>query len=86
MATLKEWLKKLVASLMAANTTDTQTPAATPKPSEPYVYVTAKGKRYHWDRLCPGLRNSQEIKMDLSKARKAGYTPCDKCFPDYMRD
>lgn len=34
MATLKEWLKKLVASLMAANTTDTQTPAATPKPSE----------------------------------------------------
>jgi hypothetical protein len=83
MATLKEWLKKLVASLTATSTTTTP---ATPKPSEPYVYVTAKGKRYHWDRLCPGLRNSQEIKLDLSKARKAGYTPCDKCFPDYMRE
>ena len=88
MATFKEWLKRLVANLMATNTTpNTQTP--TPKkrkPSEPYVFVTAKGKRYHWDRLCPCLRNAQEIKMDLSKARKAGYTPCDKCVPDYIRE
>jgi hypothetical protein len=87
MATFKEWLKRLVANLTAANTApSTQAPTrAKPKPAEPYVFVTAKGKRYHWDRLCPCLRNAQEIKMDLSKARKAGYTPCDKCVPDYMR-
>ena len=87
MATFKEWLKRLVANLTATNTTP-NTQAPTPKkckPSEPYVFVTAKGKRYHWDRLCPCLRNAQEIKMDLSKARKAGYTPCDKCVPDYIR-
>lgn len=87
MATFKEWLKKLVDNLTATNTTPTtQTPAPQKRePSEPYVFVTAKGKRYHWDRLCPCLRNAQEIKMDLSKARKAGYTHCDKCVPDYIR-
>lgn len=87
MATFKEWLKRLVDNLTATNTApNTQTPTPEKrKPSETYVFVTAKGKRYHWDRLCPCLRNAQEIKMDLSKARKAGYTPCDKCVPDYMR-
>ncbi len=89
MATFKEWLKKLAAYFTApSGTTDTEAPAKPKptKPSEPYVFVTAKGKRYHWDRLCPCLRNAQEIKMDLSKARKAGYTPCDKCVPDYTRE
>lgn len=86
MATIKEWLKKLVCTLRG---TDKPSPAQTPakvKPTEPYVFVTAKGKRYHWDRLCPGLRNTQEVKMDLSKARKAGYTACDKCCFDYLHD
>ena len=51
---------------------------------EPYVYVTLKGKKFHYDLLCPGIRNSEEFKMDLSKARKAGYTACDKCCWDYL--
>lgn len=61
--------------------TQTKAPAAK---QEPYVYVTAGGKKFHYDRLCPGIRNAKEIKMDLSKARKAGYTACDKCCWDYL--
>lgn len=88
MATIKEWLKKLADALKEpeqANTAPAQ-PAAKVKPREPYVFVTVKGKKYHWDRLCPCLRNSQEVKMDLSKARKAGYTACDKCCRDYLHE
>ena len=55
------------------------------KRHEPYVYIVTGGKKYHYDRLCPSLRNAKEIKMDLSKARKAGYTACAKCCYDYMR-
>ena len=60
------------------------TAQSAPAKKEPYVYVTVKGKKFHYDILCPGLRNSKEIKMDLSKARKAGYTACDKCCYDYL--
>lgn len=86
MATIKEWLKKLADALRGPeqpSTTPAQ-PAAKVKPREPYVFVTVKGKKFHYDRLCPCLRNSQEVKMDLSKARKAGYTACDKCCHDYL--
>ena len=54
--------------------------------TEPFVYITLKGKKFHYDVLCPGLRNSKEIKMDLSKARKAGYTACDKCCYNYLHE
>lgn len=54
--------------------------------SEPYVYITTKGKKFHYTRLCPTLRNAKEIRMDLSKARKAGYTACDKCCYDYLHE
>jgi hypothetical protein len=87
MATIKEWLKKLADLLKGpeqAGATQAQ-PAAKVKAPEPYVFVTVHGKRYHWDRLCPGLRNAQEVKMDISKARKAGYTACDKCCPEGFR-
>lgn len=57
-----------------------------PSQREPYVYVTKNGKRFHYDLLCPGIRNAKEIKMDLSKARKAGYTACDKCCFGYLHD
>lgn len=89
METLKqifEWLKKKVAALFNGGDTvqkpvPTKTPNTSAKPhaSEPYVFVTARGKKYHWDRLCPSLLNAKEIKMDISKARKAGYIACDKC-------
>lgn len=93
METIKAWLKWLRDLLKGheqANAPATPPPVKptpvkptpvkpTPKQSEPYVFVTVKGKKYHWDRLCPCLRNANEIKMDISKARKAGYTACDKC-------
>ncbi len=88
MTTIKEWLKKLADALRGpeqANTAPAQ-PAAKVKPREPYVFVTVHGKKFHYDRLCPGLRNSQEVKMDLSKAKKAGYTACDKCCYDYLHE
>lgn len=54
------------------------------KKTEPYVYVTTNGKKFHYDLLCPGIRNSKEYKMPLSKARKAGYKACDKCCYSYL--
>lgn len=88
MATIKEWLKWLRDLLKGpeqAKPAPAQ-PTAKVKPREPYVFVTVHGKKFHYDRLCPGLRNANEIKMDLSKARKAGYTACDKCCRDYPHE
>lgn len=79
MGKIKDWLLKLIDKLQEAEKANADTTPTKPRPSEPYVFVTAKGKRYHWDRLCPCLRNASEIKMDISEARKAGYTACDKC-------
>ena len=73
-----EWLRILLGTKPSTPTKDA------PAKSEPHVYVTTKGKKFHYDLLCPGIRNSKEIKMDLSKARKAGYTACDKCCWDYL--
>lgn len=64
-------------------------PTAAPKqptPKETYVYVTTKGKKFHYSLACPGIRNSKEVKMALSKARKAGYTACDKCCYSYLHE
>lgn len=52
--------------------------------SEPYMFVTLKGKKFHYDPNCPGLRNAKTVRMGLSKAKKAGYTACDKCCFDYL--
>ena len=83
-ASIFEWVKKIVAELSSSGA---QKPAKNaPEKKEPYVYVTVKGKKFHYDVLCPGLRNSKAAKMDLSKARKAGYTACDKCCYNYLRD
>ena len=62
----------------------TPTPPSCPTKKEPYLYVTLKGKKYHYDLLCPGILNAKEIKMDLNKARAAGYKACDKCCFDYL--
>ena len=85
-ASFFEWLKKQVNDLLGANSTQQvkTAPAKKAPQQEPYVYVTAGGKKFHYDILCPGIRNSKEIKMSLSKARKAGYTACDKCCFDYL--
>ena len=84
-----EWLKKIidrVQSEKVTKPTNSTPPKSTPQKAEPYVYVTARGKKFHYDILCPGIRNSKEIKMPLSKARKAGYTACDKCCYSYLHD
>lgn len=84
-----ERIKKIVAELLSSGT---QKPAkstpgkSAPEKKEIYVYVTTKGKKFHYDILCPGIRNSKEIKMELSKARKAGYTACDKCCYSYLHE
>jgi hypothetical protein len=74
-----DWLKKIIGGAMSEK-------AARPTKAEPYVYVTTRGTKFHYDILCPGIRNSKEIKMALSKARKAGYTACDKCCYSYLHD
>lgn len=73
-----EWLRTLLGAKPSGPT------KSAPAKNEPYVYVTTRGKKFHYDILCPGIRNSKEIKMPLSKARKAGYTACDKCCWDYL--
>lgn len=88
METIKVWLKGLLDALKRPKKANTAPAKTTTKsqPHESYVFVTTKGKKYHWSRLCPGLRNSREVKMDLSKARKAGYTACDKCCYKSFQD
>lgn len=84
METIKKWLKKMFA-LLGIGTRRSRV-VSTPSQRKTYVYVTTKGKKFHYDLLCPGIRHSKEIKMDISKARKAGYTACDKCCHDYLHE
>lgn len=60
-------------------------------PREVSVYVTARGKKYHFDPCCPSIlaafNSGKAVKMGISKAVAGGYKPCDKCcssdFTDY---
>lgn len=83
-----EWicfrLPVLVIRKLIKGATDKKPTESNTKKHEPYVYIVTGGEKYHYDRLCPSLRNAKEIKMDLSKARKAGYTACAKCCYDYL--
>lgn len=69
------------AKTIPAKTTPAKT---TPAKKEIYVYVTLKGKKFHYDRACTYILNSKDFRMELSKAREAGYTACDKCCYDYL--
>ena len=56
----------------------TPKPTATPKPdSDPDVYVTLTGTRYHADKNCSGMQNAEKI--SLSTALKRGYKRCTEC-------
>jgi hypothetical protein len=59
----------------------TPTKSSTNQSSEFIVYLTPSGSKYHYSRLCPALQHTkrQPIAMSYSKARAAGYTPCEKC-------
>lgn len=76
-------IAKLIERIKSPTKANTAPPTSTTK-KEPYVYVTPGGKKYHYDLACPGIRNAKEIKMDLSKARRTGYTACDKCCFEYL--
>lgn len=73
-------------SLLRKKTPAAPNETASPAEKDTYVYVTLKGKKFHYDLLCPAILNSKEIKMDLSKARRAGYTACDKCCFEYLHE
>ena len=81
-AKIRKFIDRLQGRAPVAKKPRTEQAPATKR--EPYVYVTLKGNKFHYDRLCPGLRNAKEYKMDLSKARQAGYTACDKCCWEYL--
>lgn len=82
-----EKLKEKIAALAETQPEPNPRKASAPAPQkEPYVYVTTKGKKFHYSLACPGIRNAKEYKMELSKARKAGYTACDKCCYSYLHD
>ena len=67
-------------------------PKPSPKPAQTgtYVFITAQGKKFHYDADCPALQSAwsanKVIKMDLSKAKKSGRTACNKCCWDYLHD
>ena len=49
------------------------------KKSDPYVYITKTGKKYHRED-CSYLRKSK-IKTKLSEAKRRGYKACSRCNP-----
>ena len=80
------YLDRKLKELMRPRATTQKSTAPKVASGEPYVYITTKGSKFHYDLLCPAIRNAREIKMPLSKARKAGYTACDKCCYNYLRE
>ena len=42
-----------------------------------FVWVTSKGKEYHSDKDCDGMKDAKQIKKSLAEKRKL--KPCDKC-------
>jgi len=66
--------------------TPTKKNATKTPPKAFYVFITPKGKKFHYDPCCSSLHSSKPVRMDLSKARKAGYKACDKCCYSYLHD
>lgn len=42
-----------------------------------YVFISPRGKKYHYNPSCAGLENC--IKVDIKEAQAKGYTECSKC-------
>lgn len=86
------WWRRILDTLTSTPATTTTAKPSTPKTSktEPYVYVTKSGKKFHYDQDCPTLQSAwsrnEVFKMDLPKARAAGRTACSKCCYDYLRE
>ena len=43
-----------------------------------YVYISRTGSKYHSNKYCSHMRKPD--KVDMKKAKAAGYTPCKKCY------
>lgn len=70
--------RKTAASYISNPAPSSHSPAAE-APPESMVYITKTGKKYHRS-SCSYLKSSK-IPIDLSSAKKEGYTPCSRCNP-----
>jgi cell division septation protein DedD len=59
--------------------TVTPAPKPAPAPAPVTVYITRTGEKYHVG-TCSYLRQSK-ISIELSEAKRQGYTPCSRCNP-----
>lgn len=55
-----------------------QTQAAVQDSSEPMVWISKSGKKYHRTSDCSGMKNPTQI--SLSKAQSRNMEPCEKCY------
>jgi hypothetical protein len=87
MSNKKSWWWRLWHGPEKKNTPKTQSDL---EPTEPYVFVTVSGKKFHYDADCTYLQNAwannKVIKMGVSKAKKSGRKACDKCCWGYLHD
>lgn len=63
--------------------TPTPTPTPTPEPtqeevSEPMVWISQTGSRYHSDPDCSGMDTPRQV--TLTEAQNMGLTPCGRCY------
>lgn len=91
MPTKTPWWRQILNAITNAPTKTTpKTPAPKASQTEPYVYVTIHGKKFHYDPCCPAIleafNRGDTIKMDLSKARASGRSACGKCCYDYLHE
>ena len=52
-----------------------------PMPAERTVFVTSHGRRYH-DPDQHRMTGSSSVYLSEILARRAGYVPCSRCFPE----
>lgn len=53
-------------------------PETSAEPSEPMVWISHTGKKYHSSPYCSNMKGPSQV--SLSEAQKRGKTPCSKCY------
>ncbi len=66
--------------LLAASFSDCKNKKSGATESDPIVYITATGKKYH-SKDCSSLKNSK-TSIALAEAVAQGYTACGRCKPE----
>lgn len=86
---LMQWLRRIRDTLTGKPTTDRPSAQKT-STSELYVYITVRGKKFHYDPCCPSILDAfnrgDAIKIGLSKARASGRKACNKCCWSYLHE